>query len=77
MLPELQQGEKSMSSPPNENSAKSVFMQSTRTVRFKFLTTPNSSHETESYRQNSLKSWEVRKSDKLLKEAVPWPVGAR
>ena len=43
-LPELQQGEKSKS-PPNENSAKSIFRQSSRTVRFKFLTTPNSFHE--------------------------------
>ena len=59
LLPELQQGEKSMFSPPNENSAKSIFMQSTRTVRFKSLTTPNSSHKAESYRQNSLRSLKV------------------
>jgi hypothetical protein len=44
LLPELQQGEKSVSPPPSEKSAKSIFMQNTRTVRFKFLTTPNSFH---------------------------------
>jgi hypothetical protein len=45
LLPELQQGEESMFPPPNQNSAKSIFMQSTGTVRFKFLATPNSFHE--------------------------------
>ena len=44
LLPELQQREKSTSPPPNENNAKSIFMESIRTVRFKFLTTPNSFH---------------------------------
>ena len=44
LLPELQKREKSMPSSPNENSAKSIFMESNRSVRFKFLTTPNSLH---------------------------------
>jgi hypothetical protein len=44
LLPELQHREESTSPPPNEKSAKSIFVESTRAVRFKFLAAPNSFH---------------------------------
>src|SRR5262245_13828033 len=63
--PELQQREEFALSAPYENGLKSVLVRCDGSVRFKFVTTPNSIHALNLIAKDALRSWFFRKTGNL------------